>query len=453
MRALCILLVACAPAAAAPAAKPIKVTGELAIVAELPAWAFATVGDKLAVIDDGFTTATAVDTITGAQVWHVTLEKTASGRHTLHALPAAFGAWTGPLLHLIDPASGAIHDAPHAPYHGTEWRDGGCGLDSDGGMCAWRCQCGYQVFDCASGAALGKHYEHTYMEMFPQDGPPSSGCWGLGSYTLGRVGGRLLFSGEDSPQGGHSYITAALDAKTGAEAWRIKLAATSDPTHSGVSPNQATCWFSSSENAVAVVDCASGKPLWQLPADTQYGAYFMLAFVPQAGLYELRGRRATLYDERTGKPRWRVELAANTIGWPRGIAPALDWRYQDATAVALLDPATGKQVGTVPHAKASAIVPTTTGALIAGDDIRAFDATGKLIATAPIAKAGILLGTDRLLAVTETQTIVLALPDLHEVGRIPGTYSEHHLIGPRRGVLFQYDGKTVGRLIIVKLGS
>lgn len=459
-----------APPAAptSPRRPPIAVTGDLAVLAELPAWAMVTAADRVVVIDEGFSTTTAIDATAGKQAWHVQIEREARGRHTLHAGPSTILEWAGGQLHVLDPARGTEMATTDAPYNGAAWNDGGCGLDVEHGMCAWRCQCSYQVVDCATGKRAGKRYDKQYVELFPHDGPPSAGCWGAGSSTIGRAGNLALFSTEDISDpatqrtshpsiGGGTPITAAIDLASGAEAWRMLFAASSLASQSGISADHKSCWLAGLNDVVRVVDCAKGTTRWQTEAAQQPATRFFTSFVAPHALFELRDRRATLYDLPTGKQRWRVTLPAGTLGWPRGVAPVLDWRIEDVTAIAILDPASGKTIATIARPPGAGITPDHDGGvLLSGTQLEHYDRGGALVAHAGISNVSIVLGTRYALAITPAELIVLALSDLHELGRIAGTYQDIVVEGPlgaQRAALFAYDGKVPGRAILVRLGQ
>ena len=435
--------------------KPVRV------LADVHAWAFETIAGKVAVIDDAFTTVTAFDVATGARAWHVTLEAKAQGRHTLHALDARLAAWTGETLHLLDPATGRDLAVPDAPMNGTQRREGGCWLDYRSGACAWSCECSFQLFDCASGARIGRRFDSTYVEMFPPNEPPSAGCYSGSGTAIGRAGGLAIVSAEDvetapasAPHGlgGTPPITAAIELATGKEAWRLPIADGGLAT-TGISPDAATCWLTGRDEGLNVVDCKTGKRLWRTPGDGDATAQHVIAFVPAHGLFELSGTSAALYDERTGKRRWRSTLPAGTIAWPRGLVPALGWQEGRARAIALLDPSSGAIAATIDHPKDAPVVVTATNVFIARDaELRSYDLAGKLVASAPITSTATLVGADRVLAITRDAALVLALPDLHEVGRVPGTFTDQRFegaLGPHRALLFDYDAKKPGRLLLV----
>lgn len=446
---------------------PVAVTGELAVLAELPGWGMIVAADRVVVIDEGFLTTTAIDATTGKQAWHVQIEREARGRHTLYGNPPTILEWAGDQLHILDPANGTELASASAPDNGTEWNNGGCGLDVEHGMCAWRCQCSYQVVDCATGKRAGKRYDKQYVELFPQDGPPSAGCWGAGSSTIGRAGNLAMFSAEDISDpatqraahpsiGGGAPVTAAIDLASGAEAWRMLFAASSLASQSGISADHKFCWLAGANDVVRVVDCAKGTTRWQTEAAQQPPARFFTSFVAPHALFELRDRRATLYDLPTGKQRWRVTLPAGALGWPRGVAPELDWRIEDVTAIAILDPASGKTIATITRPPGAGITPDHDGGvLLSGARLEHYDRGGALVAHAAIPNASLVLGTRYALAITPAEVIVLALSDLHELGRIAGKYQDITVEGPlgaQRAALFTYDGKVPGRAILVRLG-
>lgn len=444
------LLAAIAAATAAPAtAAPEKTHGDVAVVVEVPAWGVAAAAGKLVVIDDKRTTTTAYDATTGARAWQATITHDPRELHTLAVAGASLLEWVADQLHVLDPATGRELAAADMATNGS-----GCKLDIERGMCALRCPCSYQVVDCTTGARVGKSYQRTYTERFSRTGPPSAGCWGSGSSTIGMVNGLALFSVEDAPTA-HD-VTAALSVATGKERWRDTFASSSLAGQSGHSPDGKTCWFGGRNGELRVLDCATGKQLWRAAGGSDDSPYAIAGFVAPHGVFALVGARATLYDERTGKVRWRTAFATPTIAWVRGVDQPLDWGNDDATAIALLDPTTGKSIATIALPNVATVTPDGhAGAYIAGDRLAHYSADGKLLGEAAISKPRLVLGTDYLAAVSDSSVAILARSDLHEIGHIDGHFQNVVVegpLGPRRASLFEYDGKSPGRARILRLG-
>jgi hypothetical protein len=434
------------------------VTGSVVVLAEVPAWDYVATAGRLVTIEDGFRSTAALDAATGKPAWRTVIEQAARGLHTLHANGATVLEWADDTIHVLDVATGkVIASSSPGAYNGTEWSAGGCGLDLRDGVCALRCQCSFQLLDCASGARIGKRYEQQYLERIDPKGSRSAGCWGSFDRVLGRSGELALISVNDHTRGGqaHAQVTAALDRHTGAEVWRIARDAWS--FQSGIAPDGKTCWQSSSDHAVIVFDCVAGTVLWNVPAPARPPTQSGVAFTSSAALYALSGSQATLYDARTGKVRWRVSLPAGTVGWPRGTIPALD-RFE-MPSIAVLDPATGKSLVTVPYPKDSGFVPDgangANGFLLYNRELVRYDAAGAVAGRVKLPAPELQLGDELLVVRTATEAVVLERRDLHEVGRVAGKFDSavvEGALGKRRVALFRYDGKTIGHLTLVSAG-
>jgi outer membrane protein assembly factor BamB len=441
------------PDAGIGAPTPIKVTGSLSALATIPAWDVATAGNRVVVIDDGFLTASAVDATTGKPAWHTQIETVVRGRHTLHPNGATVLEWAGDSIHVLDAASGKISSTSPAAFNGTNWQDGGCGLDISDGVCAQRCQCSFQLLDCATGKPGRKRYEHVYIERIDPRGSRSAGCYGITDNILGRAGQLAIVATEDhqasgTPSGPH--IAAAIDLKTGTEAWRAWVSV--QATDSGVSPDGKTCWLSTFDNMLRVLDCAQGSELWK-SKPVRDPKLHAIAFAPPSGLYVVRDREATLFDARTGKVRWRVTLPANTFGWLPGVQH-LD-RY-DVSAIEVLDPATGKTLASIARPKdTGAISDGGDGFVVAGKEVVRYDVKGTAVARAQFMNGGVQFGDElAVIRTTTTEAIVVERTTLKERGRITGAYDRAFVegeLGKRRIAVFSYDGKKIGRATLLRV--
>lgn len=440
--------------APSPPDTPLKLTGSIAALATLAAWDVAVSGNRVVVIDDGFVSASAVDATTGKPAWRTQIETVVRGRHTLHPNGATVLEWAGDSIHVLDAASGTLSSTSPAAFNGTNFHDGGCGLDISDGVCAQRCQCSFQLLDCSTGKPSGTRYEHVYIERTNPGGSRSAGCYGITDNILGRAGQLAIVATEDHRASGTSrgpHIAAAIDRKTGAEAWRA-FDGVVQATESGVSPDGTTCWLSTFENKLRVVDCAHGSALWSTnPArDPKLHA---VAFAPPSGLYVVRDREATLFDARTGKVRWRVMLPTSTFGWLPGVHH-LD-RY-DVSAIAVLDPATGKTLASVARPNGGgAISDRAGGFVVVGHEVVRYDAVGTAVARAPFDHAGVQFGDElAVIRSTTTEAIVVERTTLRERGRISGAYDRAFVegeLGKRRIAVFTYDGKTIGRVTLLRV--
>ena len=434
---------------------PKRTSGAVSILAEMPAWDRVAVAGTLVVVDEDFLTISAVAASSGSAAWRATMQTEARGRQTLHANGTTVIAWLGDKRHVLEASSGKSLTVAPAPWNGTAWSDGGCGLDVEGGACAARCQCSFQVIDCLDGKPLGKWFKHQYIERIDHNHNRSAGCWGMGSSLLGRVGDVVLASVEDhdgktrSPQ-----VTVAIDVHTGKEVWRREH---DTRFVAGATPDHATCWFSDLAGATYVADCARGATLWRIDPPPTTPRRLKPSLVGTDRLFVLSDTRATMHALRTGKPLWTVALPVGTLAWPSGVVPEFEPTSKPITGVAILDPSTGKPRIRVSVPNATSVVSDRAGGFyLVNDQLVHHDANGAVVGRTKIARdAGLQIGDELVLVRTTTESIFLERGDLRELGRIRGevmTVSLEGTLGARRAALFRYDGKTVGQVTLVKIG-
>lgn len=439
-------LAACGTSTAAP--------GKAQLLADVPAWDVAIAGKRVVVIDDGFMSVTAFDAATGKRAWHEVLEQEARGRHTLKANGASALAWFGEQAHVLDVTTGKRSVTWSAPMNGVEWSEGGCGIDIADGLCARRCQCSFQVIDCATGATRGTNYQSRYIERIAPNGKRSAGCWGGGGGLLGVAGQVALITVEDYQRAmGKSlgpHITAGLELATGRELWRTELHPIGDPAFTGHSPDGKTCWFSTNVDGLTVVDCASGAQLWTTTKPAQ-GARHRVEYVSGRGIVELSGVRVALRDERTGKVTWSTKLPAGTTAWTKGSQQPIYWDHEGITHAAILDPATGKTLATLAVPKDAYLHRDRGGGVLLATptELVAYDAAGAVTGRAPLQSAGVIIGETLVAATQPNATVILTRGTLRELARLPGKPVGLHVegpLGPNRIATWAYDGKTIGKL-------
>ncbi len=440
------------------------------VLAKVPAWDAAPAGGKLVVVDDKFLTVSGFDPATGKKAWTSKVIKEAKGRHTLLASGTGVLAWFGETLSSIDPASGKVSALGTRGYNGVAWEDGGCWLDLAEGAAVQRCQCSFQVFDPATNKDLGPRYEKTYMHMDELDANGghsgrTAGCWGMSESLFGKAGNLALISAEDSTRGqGKSRgptITAAIDVVKGTEAWRMPLRS----QFGGHSADGKTCWFYGFTEEIVAVDCATGKKLWTskpLPAMGRHVA----AFVPatkgtKAAVFDLRAPskapgNASLHDERTGATRWTAKLAPDTLAWVRGTTLDLATSADDATSIAILDPASGKPIASIPKSASASIEFDGRGGFILRDDtdLVAYDPAGKETSRARLAARDVTFGDSLVVATLETELVVLDRSTLRERGRVAGAFSVVHVegaLGANHVAAYAYDGKSIGSVTLLSV--
>ncbi|MGE0397489.1 MAG: hypothetical protein AB7T06_12265 [Kofleriaceae bacterium] len=439
------------------------------VLAKIPAWDAAPIGGKLVVVDDTFLTVSGFDAATGKKSFTSKVIKEARGRHTLHVSGAEVLAWFGETLSAIDPASGKVRAMGTRGFNGVQWRDGGCWIDLAEGVAVQRCQCSFQVFDPATNKDIGPRYQKTYIEYHETDesGNPSSsaGCWGMSDQLFGKAGKLALISTEDSKRGKGKMrgdtITAAIDVAKGREAWRIVQHA----QFGGHSTDGKTCWFYGFTEEIVAVDCATGKKLWTGTALPAMGRH-IVTFVPGAkrgtgAVFDLRAPAkaagvASLHDERTGKTRWTTTLAPDTLAWVRGTVLDLVLDAHDATSIAILDPATGKPLATVPKPLDASVEMDGRGGFLIADktDVVAYDADGKETGRVRMLARDITIGNSLIAVTLEKELAILDRGTLAERGRTAGAFSVVHVegaLGKNRVAAYAYDGKTIGSVTLISV--
>ena len=438
------------------------------VLATAPAWDVGPHGGKLLVVDAKFLSVTAFDATTGKRAWTTRIEKEANGRHTLLVDGADPLAWFGEQLVTLDAATGAIKSRGTRGYNGAEWRDGGCWIDIADNVCAQRCQCSFQVFECATNKSVGPVYQKTYMELIETDenggrDGMSAGCWGGSDALFGRAANIALVTAEDASKAKGKRrgddITVGIDMKTGAEVWRRPHGA----QFGGHSPDGKTSWFYGFTEALVAVDSATGRTLWtssSVPAIGQHVVTFVAATGPRkAGIFDLRmparaAGVAELRDERTGKIRWATKLPANTIAWTRGAPLTLLTGIGDATSIAILDPATGAIVNAIAIAKGSTYVPDGAG-FVVGDPsaIIAYDASGTETGRVAIS-GGLHIGSTLVVVSLAKELVILDRGTLRERGRFAGSFNSVHVegaLGMQRIAAHAYDAKTIGTVTLLRV--
>jgi outer membrane protein assembly factor BamB len=443
MRALAALALAACTAEAAPASPSLK------LLAEVPAWSVETVAGKVVVIDEDFLSISALDGATGKKAWTQKLQKEpARGTHTLLVDGGSVIAWYADRAHVVDGATGKRGASYDTISHANK-----CWLDVTEGVCARRCQCSFQLADCATGATKGASYQGAYMEEFDPDGGASAGCWGHGGWLHGKAGNVALISAEDASRGTSKAqaktITAAIDLGTGKELWRRDIYASIQTYESGHSPDGKTCWFTGIMGDLQVLDCATGTALWttKAPASRARGPH-LVSFVPGKGLFEQVNDVATLHAERTGKAVWSVPMIGGAA-WLTGTEPPTT-AFGETTKLVLLDVATGKSVSSIDLPPGSLVRSDGAGALLvaAPKEIIAYDTSGVEKARASFAMPNLDVSASFVTARREKDILVLDRKTLREIAKLPGANGSVHLegaLGPGRLVAWFYGGKQAGK--------
>ena len=450
MRALVAIALAGCTAQAAPAPPSLK------LLVETPAWAVETLANRMIVVDDGFLGVTAFDGATGAKSWATKVQKEpARGAHGLLVNGTSLLAWFADKIHIIDPTTGKLGARYDTVTYGSK-----CWLDIKEGVCARRCDCSFQIADCATGKLKGPRYDGVYVEELDPDGGRSGGCFGNGGWLHGKVGNLALLASEDAAAGKQKKlaknVAAAIDLATGKEVWRFDIYASIQSYESGHSPDGKTCWFTGIMDDLQVLDCASGKLLWSTPAPPQRGALkHHVAFVPGKGIFEQLGTTATLRAERTGKPSWTAQITAGSTAWIQG-ADVPVAQYSEIGSITLLDAATGNIATRIALPKDAYVFKDRGGTFLveSSTGLVAYDAAGKVTASTPTDTANLDISPSFVTARLDKEILVLDRKTLTELARLPGAHGSVHLEGPLgagRLVAFFYDGKTAGKAALYAL--
>ncbi len=444
MMRLALLALAGCTASAAPA-------DQVQRLVTIPAWDVAITANRITVIDDGFASLTSFAATTGKRAWTRKLAPQDRGRHMLLVNGASLIAWFADTAQVLDAATGKLAGAPYA----TVMNGGGCWLDVQEGACARRCPCSFQIADCTTGALRGKSFHLEEIDESDADGghsSPGPQCPGDSGWLHGRVGNVALISAEDRAKGKSTSVLAGIDVVTGKQVW--SRPGETVPSTSVHSPDGKTCYFATYRDAITVVDCATGKQLW-IATPAKVADAQLVAFVPGRGVYRLAGGIGTLFAERTGKVVWTATPGMTTLAWPKGAPLAVD-SVRATTQVAILDPATGKPLATIPLAAGSSVHLDPGGgfAITSAAGITAYDDVGTATGTSNVAATGLVFGRTLVVADTQRELVVLERGTLRERGRLPGKVDSVHVEGPlgaRRFTALTYDGKTIGSLALYKV--
>jgi hypothetical protein len=435
-----LLLAAIACAGCAAEAAPASRIKQLA---DVPAWSVEAVAARMVVVDDGFLSVTAIDAATGAKAWSTKLQSApANGAHGLLIDGASVLAWFGETAHVLDGATGKRRGSYQTVRHARD----GCGLWVKEGMCARVCPCSFALADCATGQLVSKTYLGKQMELIDPDGGMSSGCWGFDGWPLG-VAGKLAIISVDDPK----PHVAAVDPATKTEVWHRDMMASPQTYHTGHSLDGKTCWFGDYEGKVVVVDCATGKELWTSKGSAGSQRHFVIELAGR-GLFEHKAATATLHDERTGRVLWSAALSPDAVGWPKGTAPVMGaiQRFEEVASVALLDPGTGKVLARVAVPKDAGVIPDPAGGFFIAKrgELVAYDAAGTETARASVPAVNVEVGATLIAMGRDPDVVVVERQTLRELLRVPGpnlSFVVEGALGAGRVVVWQYDGKKVGR--------
>lgn len=350
------------PAPAAPALPPLQPAPGVRVVLETRAQDVVALPGMIVALDPDFMHLRGLDPATGAEAWRTSVQERPSGMHTLYPLGERVLLHAGPSLAIVDARDGKLLDRRHAGgYNGG---DGGCGLrivrgmadipwrthvpwDSESVACGIACDCGLQLFDCATGAPQ-QRYDSAVTHLYHSLSEPHDNvCW-KPPRLLGRVKGRTFAAIEV----GDGYELVALagdrvawqDARLGAAVGRF--------TPSGGDEGRDVCWASADDELV-VWTCSTGKPRWRARHDPAEGyARERVRLVGDRLLVERRTDRRNVVEARalsTGKRLWQRVLAADRAALIDADLPGAPW-WDGGLTYVRIDPVTGATLTELPLA-------------------------------------------------------------------------------------------------------
>lgn len=301
--------------------------GVFDIALSAPAWDAAHTQGRVVLLDSDFKSISIFDTLSGRLQFRTGLPQSSGGRHTFRLDGEKLFLWAGDRLHRIDPLTGRI-----VTTQSVRWNND-CHFDKEGDVCAFACSCGVQLADCETGAFIGSEFQKTHVSFHESgiDDEPltmDSGCFGRGVGLLAAGGGVAVLSIEDTSKSYHGAFSRPLvyigaDAKTGRERWRNgEVPARSMGRTSGASRDGRFCFVGHDDASLFVMNCQTGALLWKQESKGERGDAHRKALIyaaPNGGLFQGLDTQATLFDMRTGKPRWRITLPSNTTAIPAGM--------------------------------------------------------------------------------------------------------------------------------------
>ena len=378
-------------------------------------WKLVAGGTQVAVLEPQARAVAAYDG-SGRQVWRTTIASQ-GGLQSFRDLDGALVVWSGWRMFFLDPATGRItHDVAGEQH--TE-KGESCWDRSEGGVCAFRCPCSFQLFDCHTGARIGDVYQQSWMEEFDNRGGAWSGCMN-GGELLGRAGGLAIFTSDnakptDAMPG--PRMTVAVDLATGKEAWRSAApndAFTVSAETSGIAPDAQTCWVGGHPE-LRVFECATGWQLW----NRQISGYQIVTHLSPEGLFAASEERAGMYDLASGRPRWERVLAHGTVTSVPG-SPINVFALDQPRDFRLLDPADGSEMLALDLGKGESLGWQGDELVRAGKAVTRWDAAGRLLGTTPL-DAPIMHDTFALVS-RGAETVLVDRKDGHVRARLPAAW-------------------------------
>ncbi len=327
----------------------------------------------------------AFDVVTRREIWHVTFETAASGRHSLHRLAADRVLVLGGSLRVVlDLATGR----ELARFTDPSGRD--ASFDARHGACLIRRGCSVDVVSCDDTHTLVPNLHGRTISRIRYDRSGSdSGCWGFDVTPVGRAGDRIVIAAIQLLEGNDTRsVVRAYDASTGALRWSTPMRATlSSPSDlAGVAHDGTYAWVVDFSGALALWDTASGRVRFARrggTGNTVLGAAGSMDGPPGSFFLQANGR-ATLYDARTGRARWTTQTP-DAISFPAGLHVSEGVLDVPARAVAVLDPGDGRERSRIAISVTTHLTPTADGGVEALGSPAGWTSSGapRVVASAP----------------------------------------------------------------------
>lgn len=417
-------------------------------------WAATAAAGLLIVLEEDFKHLRAIDLGDGATRWRLKAQDAPSGRHDLYAVDGRVLLHAGGRLVIVDPAGGRRLHEVSAPFNGN---DVGCRLRAEAGACAFVCECSLQVFDCATGAAVGgsyrSHENHIYFDM----SEPHDTVCPVRPQLLGRAGDVAVVTVEDDRG---AYAAVGLD-RAGGERWRVDGVVDDGgsmfggSTSVGMAADGSRCWIALGDR-IELFDCATGGgrarvdvPDSVLASDIRWladggGRLWIASARKDGGAVELRAG--------DGRRIWAQSLGVGEHAWPLG-QPLTGRYFARPSKLLLYDAARGRVAERLAIGEGTALVDDPRGGFWWVDDgVVEYDAQAKVRRRSPRELPG-------LLRLTQEHAVVRADPKALEVRRrddgaaalrLDGVVSDLDLAaGPEGFVFYLHREGAAGTILAV----
>lgn len=450
---------------------PLRPAAGLRLVFETHGWDLVATPGRVVVLDDDFLHLRGLDPATGAELWRVQVQQSASGRHTLYPLGERVLLHAGNTLVAVDPRDGRIVGShPAGGYNGG---DGSCrveiavGLretpwrvhvpwDSKTTACAVDCECNVHLFQCDTGAPIGEGFRGSVTHLYHSLSEPHDNiCW-TPPALLGKVRGRNLLALERDDR---QYEAAAI-GDDGTVLWRKPALGDAVRRYREVDGDAASdrCWSVDSADLVAWT-CSTGQVKWR--HDYPDAADPVRARARQVGPDRLLVQRSDprrnlveLHALADGRRLWQRSLAHDRIVLTPGEPESPPW---DAPAVFIrLDLATGATLGelTVPARERLVLDPRGGYLRVGGPELGEYDPELRPLRVTARDTSYARWFSDRLIAVNERDALtVLRRPALDVALQAAGSFSVAEstpTLGPDALIVQEHRGERPLRFALLR---